>query len=46
VLCLRVLRAPSYSMELNAANLVYGCVGDRLAWQICRFRSGIVSPDR
>ena len=46
VLCLRVLQAPSYSTELNAANLVYERVGDRLAWQIYRFRSGIVSPDR
>jgi len=46
VLCLRVLQAPSYSTELNAANLVYERAGDRLAWQIYRFRSGIVSPDR
>ena len=46
MLCLRVLQAPSYSTELNAANLVYERVGDRLAWQIYRFRSGIVSPDR
>ena len=37
---------PSYSTELNAANLVYERVGDRLAWQIYRFRSGIVPPDR
>jgi len=27
---------PSYSTELNAANLVYERVGDRLAWQIYR----------
>ena len=37
---------PSYSMELNSANLVYEQVGDRLAWQIYKFRSGLVPPDR
>ena len=37
---------PSYSTELNSANLVYEQVGDRLAWQIYKFRSGLVPPDR
>ncbi len=37
---------PSYHTELNSANLVYERVDDRLAWQICKFRSGPVPPDR
>ena len=37
---------PSYSTELNSANLVYEQAGDRLAWQIYKFRSGLVPPDR
>jgi hypothetical protein len=37
---------PGYTTELNAANLVYERAGDRLTWQIYRFRSSIVPPDR
>jgi hypothetical protein len=37
---------PSYSAELNSANLVYEQVGDRLAWQTYKFRNGLVQPDR
>lgn len=37
---------PSYDTELNSANLVYEQVDDRLAWQIYKFRSGIVPPDK
>ena len=37
---------PSYPTELNSANLVYERVDDRLAWQIYKFRSGLVPPDR
>ncbi|MGH3185032.1 MAG: hypothetical protein ACRDOE_24435, partial [Streptosporangiaceae bacterium] len=41
-----VITNPSYSTELNSANLVCEQVGDRLAWQIYKFRSGLVPPDR
>jgi hypothetical protein len=35
-----------YSADLNAANLVYEQVGDRLGWQIYRFRAaGLTVPD-
>jgi hypothetical protein len=37
---------PSYTTELNAANIVYEQAGDRLVWQIYRFRSSMVPPDR
>lgn len=37
---------PSYSSGLNAANLVYEQVGDRLAWQIYKFSSGLVPPGK
>jgi hypothetical protein len=37
---------PRYDTELNVANLVYEQVGDRLAWQIYKFRSSFVPPDR
>ncbi|MFE1852162.1 hypothetical protein [Streptomyces sp. NPDC059489] len=37
---------PSYSTELNSANIVYEQVGDRLAWQIYKFRSSFVPPDK
>ena len=43
--CVMITNA-SYTTGLNAANLVYERVGDRLVWQIYRFRSGIVPPDR
>lgn len=34
-----------YNSELNAANLIYEQIGDRLGWQIYRFRIGMVRPD-
>ena len=37
---------PGYHTELNSANLIYERVDDRLAWQIYKFRSGIVPPER
>jgi hypothetical protein len=37
---------PSYHTELNSANLIYERVDDRLAWQIYKFRSGLVPPER
>ena len=37
---------PSYPTELNSANIVYEQVGDRLSWQIYKFRSSPVPPDR
>jgi hypothetical protein len=41
-----VITNPSYPTELNAANLVYEQVGDRLDWQVYRFRGGMVTPNR
>lgn len=41
-----IITNPSYPTELNSANLVYEQVGDRLSWQIYKFRSGPVPPDR
>ena len=41
-----MINNPSYSVGLNAANLVYEQVGDRLTWQIYRFSSGFTQPDR
>lgn len=35
-----------YTTPLNAANLVYEQVGDRLAWQVYRFRAGMVPPQK
>jgi len=32
--------------DFNAANLVYEQVGDRMAWQVYRFRSAMISPDK
>lgn len=32
--------------DFNAANLVYEQVGDRMAWQVYRFRPGMISPDK
>ncbi len=37
---------PGYSSELNAANVVYEQVNDRFGWQIYRFNSGPVPPQR
>ncbi|MDH6222809.1 hypothetical protein [Streptomyces pseudovenezuelae] len=37
---------PSYGTELNSANVVYEQVGDRLEWQIYKFRSGMVRPEK
>jgi len=37
---------PSNPTELNSANIVYEQVGDRLSWQIYKFRSSPVPPDR
>ena len=36
----------SYPTELNSANIVYEQVGDRLSWQIYKFRNSRVPPDR
>ncbi|MFF3097711.1 protein kinase [Streptomyces cyaneofuscatus] len=41
-----VITNRSYSTELNSANLVYEQVGDRLIWQIYKFHSGMVRPER
>jgi hypothetical protein len=41
-----VITNPSYSTEVNAANIVYEQVADRLAWQIYRFRNSAVPPDK
>jgi hypothetical protein len=41
-----MINNPSYLVGLNAANLVYEQVGDRLAWQIYKFRGGSAQPDR
>jgi hypothetical protein len=37
---------PGHPTGLNSANLVYEQVGDRLSWQIYKFRSGLVPPDK
>jgi hypothetical protein len=37
---------PRYPTELNAANVVYEQVGDRLGWHVYRFSSGMARPDR
>lgn len=37
---------PRYDTELNAANLVYNQVGDRLAWQIYKYRNSFVPLDK
>jgi len=37
---------PAHPMQLNAANVVYEQAGDRLGWQIYKFRAGMVPPDR
>ena len=44
--CAIVITNRRYSTELNAANLVYEQLGDRLGWNVYRFRaSGFVRPD-
>lgn len=37
---------PRYSKELNAVNVAYEQVGDRLAWQIYKFQGMWAPPDR
>ena len=44
--CAVVITNRRYHRELNAANLVYEQIGDRLGWQVYRFRSGMVTPDK
>ncbi|MCZ4098061.1 serine/threonine-protein kinase [Streptomyces sp. H39-C1] len=41
-----VITNPSYSTELTSANVVYEQVGDRLVWQIYKFRSGMVPREK
>ena len=36
----------AYPTELNCANIVYELIGDRLGWQVYRFRSGMVPSSR
>jgi hypothetical protein len=43
--CVMITNA-RYPTELNAANVVYEQAGDRLGWQVYRFRAGLVPPDR
>jgi len=33
-----------YGSELNAANVVYEQIGDRLSWQVYRFQASRVNP--
>jgi hypothetical protein len=35
-----------YDRKLNASNLVYEQVGERLGWQVYRFRASMVRPDK
>jgi serine/threonine-protein kinase len=45
--CAVVIRGRRYDTDLNAANLVYEETGDRLGWQVYRFRfTAIGPPDR
>jgi hypothetical protein len=44
--CAVVIMNRRYDRELNAANLVYEQIGGRLGWQVYRFRSGMVPPDK
>jgi hypothetical protein len=41
-----VISNQRHPMSLNAANLVYEQVGDRMGWQVYRFRAGLVPPDK
>jgi hypothetical protein len=44
--CAVVISNRRYDREVNAANLVYEQIGDRLGWQVYRFRAGMVAPDK
>jgi hypothetical protein len=44
--CAAIITNRRYDTELNAANLVYERVGDRLSWQLYRFSAGLASPSR
>jgi hypothetical protein len=44
--CAVVITNRRYDREVNAANLVYERIGDRLGWQVYRFRPGMVAPDK
>jgi len=35
-----------YEEALRSANLVYEQIGDRLGWQVYKFRNGVVPPDK
>jgi hypothetical protein len=42
--CAVVIQNRRYDRDLNAANLVYEQVEDRLSWQVYRFRPGGLTP--
>jgi serine/threonine protein kinase len=44
--CAAIITNRRWDTELNAANLVYEQVGDRLRWQVYRFSAGMVPPNR
>lgn len=44
--CVVVIMNRRHDHELRAANLVYERVEGRLGWQVYRFRSGMVPPDK
>lgn len=44
--CAVIITNRRYDGELNAANLVYEQIGDRMGWQVYRFQAGLVSPDK
>lgn len=41
-----VIRNRRYTDNLNVGNIVYEQIGERLEWNLYRFRAGIVPPDR
>ncbi|MER5641597.1 protein kinase [Kitasatospora sp. NPDC002227] len=41
-----VITNPNFYSELNSANVVYEQVGDRLVWQVYKFQSSFVTPDK
>lgn len=43
--CAVMISNRRYNRDLNAANLVYEQVGDRLSWQVYRFRADMATPD-
>lgn len=46
VVCAAIITNRRYDTELNAANLVYEQVGDRMGWQIYRFHAaGFAVPN-